>query len=43
MNTYAWMRATASSRAESRVRMINVMEAMAGLIDMRASVAPPIK
>ena len=43
MNTYAWIRATANSRIDSRMRIMNVIEAATGLIDEIISVAPPIR
>lgn len=43
VKTYAWIKATANSRIVSRTKMINVIEAVVGLIDIKANVAPPIK
>lgn len=43
VKTYAWIRATANSRIVSRIRMMNVIIAAGGLIDVRTSVAPPIR
>lgn len=43
VNTYAWIRATANSSIVNRTRIMNVISAVVGLIDISANVAPPIR